>query len=205
MGGSSGKGTALRNGSDADLVVFLSCFQSFQEQRNKRQEILEGIQQVLKACASSIAYEISDISISVIQNSNIPPKSLSFALKSKKKCSNCVEFDILPAFNALEGSFNGNEAHLKLMNFISEYGDPCGEFSACFTELQRNFVKLRNAKLKDLIRLLKYWYKKKNHLGLSELANENFINLINLLNSRGCIQLFSTVPGVPKHRTNENQ
>ncbi|GCC26167.1 hypothetical protein chiPu_0004582 [Chiloscyllium punctatum] len=168
-GGSSGKGTALRNGSDADLVVFLNYFQSFEELRNKRQEILEGIQQVLTECAPSIANKISDINITFVPNSNIPPKSLSFALKSKKKYSNSVEFDILPVFDALEGS-NGNAAHLRLMKFVSENGDPCGEFSACFTELQKNFVKQRNGKLKDLIRLLKYWYKEYVKPRKSELA-----------------------------------
>ncbi|XP_078410791.1 2'-5'-oligoadenylate synthase 2-like [Cetorhinus maximus] len=98
-GGSSGKGTALRNGSDADLVVFLSCFQSFQDQRNTRHEILEGIQQMLEKCALSIAYEISDISINFIPNSNSPPKSMSFSIKSKKKDSDSVDFDILPTFD----------------------------------------------------------------------------------------------------------
>ncbi|XP_021017582.1 2'-5'-oligoadenylate synthase 1A-like [Mus caroli] len=33
-----------------------------------------------------------------------------------------------------------------------------GEFSTCFTELQRNFLKQRPAKLKSLIRLVKHWY-----------------------------------------------
>ncbi|XP_078410449.1 2'-5'-oligoadenylate synthase 1-like [Cetorhinus maximus] len=158
-GGSSGKGTALRNGSDADLVVFLSCFQSFQDQRNTRHEILEGIQQMLEKCALSIAYEISDISINFIPNSNSPPKSMSFSIKSKKKDSDSVDFDILPTFDALEGTDNAYEAHLKLINLVNENGALGGEFSPCFTELQRNFVKQCKPKLKDLIRLLKHWYK----------------------------------------------
>lgn len=33
-----------------------------------------------------------------------------------------------------------------------------GEFSTCFTELQRNFLKQRPPKLKSLIRLVKHWY-----------------------------------------------
>ncbi|XP_063127107.1 2'-5'-oligoadenylate synthase 1A isoform X2 [Rattus norvegicus] len=33
-----------------------------------------------------------------------------------------------------------------------------GEFSTCFTELQRNFLKQRPTKLKSLIRLVKHWY-----------------------------------------------
>lgn len=34
-----------------------------------------------------------------------------------------------------------------------------GEFSTCFTELQRNFVDSRPTKVKSLIRLVKHWYK----------------------------------------------
>lgn len=34
-----------------------------------------------------------------------------------------------------------------------------GEFSTCFTELQRDFVLSRLTKLKDLIRLVKHWYR----------------------------------------------
>lgn len=34
-----------------------------------------------------------------------------------------------------------------------------GEFSPCFTELQKKFVKRFPAKLKNLLRLVKHWYK----------------------------------------------
>ncbi|XP_067862046.1 2'-5'-oligoadenylate synthase 1-like [Heptranchias perlo] len=168
--GSTGKGTALRNGSDADLVVFLSCFQSFQDQRDTRHEILQEIHQVLEECLSSIACEISDISINRIWNSGIPPRSMSFTVKSKKN-SECVEFDVLPAFDPFMGQDDKNEAHLKLINFVSENEVSSGEFSACFTELQKEFVKQRTSKLKDLIRLLKYWYKKYVKPRKSELGN----------------------------------
>ena len=39
-----------------------------------------------------------------------------------------------------------------------------GEFSTCFTELQRNFLKQRPTKLKSLICLVKYWYQLVRHL-----------------------------------------
>lgn len=35
----------------------------------------------------------------------------------------------------------------------------CGEFSPCFTELQKDFIVDRPTKLKSLIRLVKHWYK----------------------------------------------
>ncbi|XP_072103645.1 2'-5'-oligoadenylate synthase 3-like [Mobula birostris] len=156
-GGSSGKGTAVKQNSDADLVVFLSCFKSFQDQRDTRLEILEGIQQILEECSRSIAYEIRDITITSTKQSSIPPKSLSFELKSKKS-SESVSFDVLPTYDALKGQYNANEAHCELIRFLSKNRSTDGEFSPCFTELQRAFVKKYTSKVKDLIRLLKYWY-----------------------------------------------
>lgn len=35
-----------------------------------------------------------------------------------------------------------------------------GEFSPCFTELQRDFLRQRPTKVKSLIRLVKHWYQK---------------------------------------------
>ncbi|XP_059816590.1 2'-5'-oligoadenylate synthase 1-like [Hypanus sabinus] len=157
-GGSSGKGTAVKESSDADLVVFLSCFKSFQDQRDTRLGILGDIQQMLEECSRSLAYEIRDITITSIKQSSIPPKSLSFELRSKKS-SESVSFDVLPTYDALKGKSNANEAHCELIRFRSRNSTTDGEFSACFTELQRAFVKKYTSKVKDLIRLLKYWYK----------------------------------------------
>ncbi|XP_051887761.1 uncharacterized protein LOC127579193 [Pristis pectinata] len=170
-GGSSGKGTALKNHSDADLVVFLSCFKSFQDQRDTRLEVLQEIQQMLEKYSASLVYEISDISINSIKQNTIPPKSLSFVLESKKT-SESVSFDVLPTYDALNGQHNTNEAHLELIKFESKNKNSGGEFSACFTELQRAFVKAYSSKVKDLIRLLKYWYMQYVKPRTSELRAE---------------------------------
>ncbi|XP_078278017.1 2'-5'-oligoadenylate synthase 1-like [Rhinoraja longicauda] len=156
-GGSSGKGTALRNSSDADLVIFLSCFKSFKNQRDNRHNVLDEIQKMLEKCSKSLAYEIHDIKITISQ-SEIPPKSLSFILQSTKSSAR-VEFDVLPTYDALTPQHNYSAAHLELINFVNGNAIKDGEFSPCFTELQREFVKRQPPKVKDLIRLLKYWYK----------------------------------------------
>lgn len=44
------------------------------------------------------------------------------------------------------------------VNLIKTNGRP-GEFNTSFTELQKNFVKCCPAKLKNLLRLVKHWYK----------------------------------------------
>uniref|UniRef100_A0A4X2K119 2'-5' oligoadenylate synthase n=1 Tax=Vombatus ursinus TaxID=29139 RepID=A0A4X2K119_VOMUR len=141
-GGSSAKGTALRGRSDADLVVFLSCFCGFADQGTNRAEIIAEIRAQLEACRREKQFDVK-FEISKWEN----PRVLSFTLTSKT-LDHSVDFDVLPAFNAL------GELLLK-----RDEGAPLGEFSSCFTELQRDFVISRPTKLKSLIRLVKHWYK----------------------------------------------
>ncbi|XP_036989359.2 2'-5'-oligoadenylate synthase 1 [Artibeus jamaicensis] len=188
-GGSSGKGTALRGRSDADLVVFLSSFGSFQEQFDRREEFIQEIRRQLEACRREKMFQVQfeirkntammqSHSTAVVQshrwgNSRVirKPRSLSFTLSS---CSwSCpqegVEFDVLPAFDVL-GQVTKDyrpdpQIYVKLIQECEGLGRE-GEFSTCFTELQRAFLKQRPAKLKSLIRLVKYWYQEcKQELG----------------------------------------
>ncbi|KAF6082288.1 2'-5'-oligoadenylate synthetase 1 [Phyllostomus discolor] len=176
-GGSSGKGTALRGRSDADLVVFLSTFGSFQEQFDHRKMFIQEIRRQLEACKREkvfhVQFEIQNQShdtamlqshrwgnARVIQN----PRSLSFTLSYGPSWSfpqNGVEFDVLPAFDVL-GQVTKDykpdpQIYVRLIQECERLGRE-GEFSTCFTELQRAFLKDRPAKLKSLIRLVKYWY-----------------------------------------------
>lgn len=49
-------------------------------------------------------------------------------------------------------------------DLIHSYNN-AGEYSCCFTELQRDFVVSRPTKLKSLIRLVKHWYRQVRHTG----------------------------------------
>ncbi|NXJ50193.1 OASL1 protein, partial [Spizaetus tyrannus] len=156
-GGSAGKGTALRNNSDADVVLFLSCFSSYQEQKQERRHILELIERRLHACRRSLRFTVN-ISEPRYKGPGNTPRSLSLTLCSKETLES-IEVDILPAYDAL-GQVNRDappdaEVYVGLLNASS---DP-GEFSPCFTELQKKFVKRYPAKLKNLLRLVKHWYK----------------------------------------------
>ncbi|XP_036210169.1 2'-5'-oligoadenylate synthase 1 isoform X2 [Myotis myotis] len=118
-GGSSGKGTALRDRSDADLVVFLSPLTSFQEQFERRGEFIQETRTQLEACQVTEPYRPDP------------------------------------------------DIYVRLIRECERLGKE-GEFSPCFTELQRAFLKQRPAKLKSLIRLVKHWYQKcKEKLGQS--------------------------------------
>lgn len=157
-GGSSGKGTALRGRSDADLVVFLSDLKSYRDQIDRRGEFIEEIKKRLKECERDqhrmfqVKFEVNEV------NKWTNPRVLSFRMTSKK-ISQWVEFDVLPAFDVLgqvTKDFRPNpQVYIQLIN---ECWDG-GEFSTCFTELQKRFLKQRCTKLKSLIRLVKHWYK----------------------------------------------
>ncbi|KAF1444456.1 OASL2 protein, partial [Pygoscelis papua] len=156
-GGSAGKGTALQNNSDADVVLFLSCFSSYQMQKQERSSILRLIEKRLHACRQSLTFTVHINKPRYKGPSNMP-RSLSFTLCSKESLES-IEVDILPAYDAL-GQVNWNAppdagVYVELLNASS---DP-GEFSPCFTELQKKFVKRCPPKLKNLLRLVKHWYK----------------------------------------------
>ncbi|XP_055406060.1 2'-5'-oligoadenylate synthase 2 isoform X1 [Bubalus kerabau] len=157
QGGSTAKGTALKTGSDANLVVFANSLQSYTSPKNERCNIIKEIHEQLEACQQEKDFEVK-FEISKWK----PPWVLSFTLKSKV-LNESVDFDVLPAFNALgelkSGSTPSPRTYTELIHLYKPDVFLEGEFSACFTKLQRNFVRSLPPKLKDLIRLLKHWYK----------------------------------------------
>ncbi|NXX26152.1 OASL2 protein, partial [Nicator chloris] len=189
-GGSAGKGTALKKNSDADVVLFLSCLPSYQEQKKNKKVILDLIMIRLKACRESLQFDVC-IGEPKYKGPDSTPRSLSLTLSSRET-GESIDVDILPAYDALgkgyrlaQGqavSWNGShppscptgqvtqdappnaEVYVRLLRASSHPG----EFSPCFTELQKKFVKRCPAKLKNLLRLVKYWYK--------ELLNPQYPN-----------------------------
>ncbi|XP_031246992.1 2'-5'-oligoadenylate synthase 1A-like [Mastomys coucha] len=156
-GGSSGKGTTLKGRSDADLVVFLNNLTSFQDQLNRRGEFIKEIKKRLYElqCEKHFGVKFE------VQSSWWPnARALSFKL-SVPHLHQEVEFDVLPAFDVLGQvsiySRPDPQIYALLIRECVSLGLE-GEFSACFTELQRNFLKQRPTKLKSLIRLVKHWY-----------------------------------------------
>ncbi|NXR59407.1 OASL2 protein, partial [Rhadina sibilatrix] len=165
-GGSAGKGTALKRNSDADVVLFLSCLPSYQEQKTNRKHILDLIMIRLKACRESLLFNVF-ISEPKYKGPDNTPRSLSLTLSSKET-GESIDVDILPAYDALgqvtQDAPPNAEVYVRLLHACSHPG----EFSPCFTELQKRFVKHCPAKMKNLLRLVKYWYK--------ELLNPQFPN-----------------------------
>uniref|UniRef100_A0A8C6QB54 2'-5' oligoadenylate synthase n=1 Tax=Nannospalax galili TaxID=1026970 RepID=A0A8C6QB54_NANGA len=156
-GGSTAKGTALKDGSDVDIIVFLSSLNSYESQKTKRSQIIEEIQKQLEACQQTRDFEVK-FEISKWK----APRVLSFTLKSKS-LNESIDFDVLPAHDAL-GQLSSKftvtpKTYMDLIELYNSQDILGGEFSTCFTELQWNFIKTRTTKLKDLIRLVKHWHK----------------------------------------------
>lgn len=99
QGGSAGKGTALKNKSDADVVLFLSCLPSYEEQKKNRKDILDLIMIRLKACRESLLFDVY-ISEPKYKGPDNTPRSLSLTLSSKETRES-IDVDILPAYDAL--------------------------------------------------------------------------------------------------------
>ncbi|XP_055002604.1 2'-5'-oligoadenylate synthase 1-like [Sorex araneus] len=157
-GGSLGKGTSLRGRSDADLVVFLNNLRSFQDQYDRRAEFISEIWEQLKACQKECRFEVTICMYDTYSN----PRSLNFKLRSQEiQQEESVEFDILPAYDVL-GQWTKEQRpdpqiYVRLIKECQKPGKE-SEFSPCFTELQKAFLKERPTKLKSLIRLVKYWF-----------------------------------------------
>ena len=94
-GGETAKGTALKTGSDASLVVFADSLKSYTSPKNESCNIIKEIHEQLEACQQQKDFEVK-FEISKWK----PPWVLSFTLKSKV-LHESVDFDVLPAFNAL--------------------------------------------------------------------------------------------------------
>uniref|UniRef100_A0A452HSZ8 Ubiquitin-like domain-containing protein n=1 Tax=Gopherus agassizii TaxID=38772 RepID=A0A452HSZ8_9SAUR len=142
-GGSAGKGTALKNNSDADLVLFLSCFSSYRDQMENR--------------VATIAFSV-DMEVSQPKEKGTFPRSLSITIQLKRRWAS-IEVDVLPAYNALGLVTPGIKPSPQVYEDLIRARAGPGEFCTSFTELQRDFVKCHPAKLKNLLRLVKHWYK----------------------------------------------
>ncbi|NXO73580.1 OASL2 protein, partial [Phainopepla nitens] len=161
-GGSAGKGTALKNKSDADVVLFVSCLSSYQVQKQNTKVILDLIKRRLKACMERLQFDVG-IGEPTYKGPDSTPRSLSLTLSSKRtereSIGESIDMDILPAYDALGQVTKYAPPNPEVyVSLLSACRNP-GEFSPCFTELQKKFVKRYPARLKNLLRLVKYWYK----------------------------------------------
>uniref|UniRef100_A0A8C6QV04 2'-5'-oligoadenylate synthetase 1 domain-containing protein n=1 Tax=Nannospalax galili TaxID=1026970 RepID=A0A8C6QV04_NANGA len=175
---------------------FLNNLTSFEEQLTRRGEFIAEIKRQLQACQREEQFRVKF----EVQSSWWPfSRALTFKLSSPELQEE-VEFDVLPDYDALghvhKYSRPDPQVYTRLIQECTKLGKE-GEFSTCFTELQRNFLKQRPAKLKSLIRLVKHWYQLcKKKLG-SPLPPQYALELLTVYAwERGCgAHEFNTAQG----------
>ncbi|CAO2629451.1 2'-5'-oligoadenylate synthase 1A [Lemmus lemmus] len=160
-GGSSGKDTELKGRTDAELVVFVNNLTGLEDQLKRWGEFIKEIKKQLRKSQREIQFQLKF----EIKGEQWPNSlALNFKLSSPELKQE-VDFDVLLAYDVL-ASFTGHirtdrkpdpQIYKSLIQKCTSLGLE-GEFSTCFTELQRNFLKDRPLKLKNLIRLVKHWY-----------------------------------------------
>ncbi|MEJ1282019.1 hypothetical protein NN561_012971 [Cricetulus griseus] len=128
----------------------------FEDQLKRRGEFIQEIKKQLYVLQREKLLRVKF----EVQSSWWPnPQALSFKLSSFQHQQE-VEFDVLPAYDAL-GQLNYIKPHPQIYADLIRECTSLGkesEFSTSFTELQRNFLKRHPPKLKSLIRLVKHWY-----------------------------------------------
>ncbi|XP_028384291.1 2'-5'-oligoadenylate synthase-like protein isoform X2 [Phyllostomus discolor] len=157
--GSFGNGTVLRSSAEVELVVFLSCFRSFQQEARHHHTVLRMIRKKLWTCQ-----DLLDLGLEVLGVSQGVPDDLAFIIHTRWT-SEPVTVTIVPAYRALGPSVPSSQLHPEVYVRLIKAGGYPGHFSPSFCELQRNFVKHRPTKLKSFLRLVKHWYLQAHHPG----------------------------------------
>ncbi|KAM6166751.1 2'-5'-oligoadenylate synthase-like protein isoform 2-T2 [Erethizon dorsatum] len=159
--GSFANGTVIRGTTDVELVVFLSCFHSFQEEAKHHQAVLRLLRKKACCCQDLLALGLNGLSVA-----QGVPDTLVFTIQTGETAEP-INVTIVPAYRVLGTSAPNSQLPPEVyVSLIKACGYP-GNFSASFSELQRNFVKHRPTKLKSLLRLVKHWYQQAHHPGPS--------------------------------------
>nr|XP_044988569.1 2'-5'-oligoadenylate synthase-like protein isoform X1 [Jaculus jaculus] len=150
--GSFGNGTVLRSTADLELVVFLSCFHSFQEEAKYHHAALSLMWR--KVCYSQ---DLLALGLRDLRMTQGVPGALVFTIHTRDT-GEPMQVTVVPAYQALGPSVPNPQSLPEVyVNLIKANGYP-GHFSPSFGELRRNFVRHRPTKLKSFLRLVKHWY-----------------------------------------------
>nr|XP_058896533.1 2'-5'-oligoadenylate synthase-like protein isoform X2 [Kogia breviceps] len=132
--------------------MLLSGFHSFQEEARHHDDVLSLLCEKLRHCQDLLSLQLQDLRL--VQG---VPSAVAFTIQTWEPAEP-ITVTIVPAYGVLgpcvPNSYPSPEVYV---NLIKACGSP-GHFSPSFSELQRNFVKHRPAKLKSLLRLVKHWY-----------------------------------------------
>eukprot|EP00062_Callorhinchus_milii_P008587 gi/632951529/ref/XP_007891343.1/ PREDICTED: 2'-5'-oligoadenylate synthase 1A-like [Callorhinchus milii] len=148
-GGSYIKGTDTRDWSDIDVVLFSNSFTSISDCKEKMSAMLEGLEKNLKK--------------SLLTNRILIEKKASVSLRFQFKCIKDLHihhFDVMLCCDML-GSNPPRDVKKSLYRRLYNCGDDLETqlYSVSLLQYQVDFVKASTVGVKDMIRLVKYWFK----------------------------------------------
>ncbi|KAJ6669764.1 hypothetical protein lerEdw1_000313 [Lerista edwardsae] len=151
-GGSYIKGTDTQDWSDLDIVLFSDAFESLDDCQRKTPEVLEELRQRL--LKSSWA------------NRLIMQKRTPFSLRLYFNCykdHHGHSFDIMPCYDTIGSTLSTVSTGLKGSFYHKLYlcsdSDKIQLYAMALLKYQVEFVKSSPERVKDLIRLVKHWFK----------------------------------------------
>ncbi|XP_046328855.2 2'-5'-oligoadenylate synthase 3-like isoform X1 [Haliotis rufescens] len=145
-GGSLGKSTNVLGKSDVDLVVFVNNAKSLQDLATKMSILLNILQDALDSKWTEFAGYLEYV--------NRSDRGLQYNLSCGDN-DHVHDVDILPSFNIL-----GAKSPLEVFSEMKPMTDDERRlYAPCFSQKQVDFVKQTPIKVKNLIRLVKYWAK----------------------------------------------
>ncbi|XP_067678436.1 2'-5'-oligoadenylate synthase 2-like [Haliotis asinina] len=145
-GGSLGKSTNVLGKSDVDLVVFINNIKSIEDLSNKMPILLNTLEDALNSKWTDFA--------GYLEQGNRSDRGLQYNLSCGDR-RHFHDVDILPSFNIL----GVKTSHEVFTEMKSKTDDERRLYAPCFSQEQVDFVKEAPIKVKNLIRLVKYWAK----------------------------------------------
>ncbi|XP_066468650.1 2'-5'-oligoadenylate synthase 1-like [Tiliqua scincoides] len=148
-GGSYIKGTDTQDWSDLDIVLFSDAFESLDDCRRKIPEVLEELRKRL--IKSSLANRL------IMQKRT--PFSLRFYFNCYKE-HHGHSFDIMPCYDMLGSTLStGLKESFYHKLYLCSDNDTIQLYAMILLKYQVEFVKSSPERVKDLIRLVKHWFK----------------------------------------------
>ncbi|XP_046328854.2 2'-5'-oligoadenylate synthase 1A-like isoform X3 [Haliotis rufescens] len=180
-GGSLGRSTNVQGISDVDLVVFINDVNSIQQLEDKMENILDKLENAFARSWSEFA--------GTLQRVNRSDRCLQYKL-SCSDSDHVQEVDILPAYNVLAVK----DARVVFNEMKSKTDRQRRFYSPCFITEQLNLVKSATIKVKNLVRLVKYWANREVNRPNDKILKSFFLEIvvISLWKNRGSPSDFNT-------------
>lgn len=173
-GGSLGKGTAVRDKSDIDVLFAVNDVKSIDELKKKLPQIKHDLHTALCCgmfCSSGGAFSPEEKAARREAKKNRPfkvsdirrtPFTVSFTMTHPDGTSQNVDLIVVPKMTKHPGKFSSAELKnvYQKMKLHPEYRDYYGK---CLSPVQVEFVKCQPEIVKRAIRLTKYWAKTYEH------------------------------------------